>query len=395
MSISNTVIKVVLTVSMSMFLVNCGGGGSDDVNPVIDPVNITPLIPGAEESDTPETNENSNKSTETDKKETLGKSLFFDTNLSLNRTMSCASCHNPEHAFIDTRDNGVYGAVSLGDDNVSLGDRNAPTIGYANFTPTFDIANLIGGQFLDGSAFDLTEQAKGPFLNPVEMQMPDKRSVVERVRENTNYIVLMEDIYGATVFNDTDTAFNAIADAISAFENTDVFAPFDSAFDTGTLTKQQKRGASLFLEHKCGTCHDMGSFTNFEYHNIGLPENTLVRALNGHAPDHGLLGHPDISDTNHDGKFKVPTLRNIAVTGPYMHNGIFKDLKTVIHFYNTRDVIDAINPETGGKWANAEIPQNIMEEDDMGNLGLTDTEEDDIVAFLKALTDSKYTSLIP
>ncbi len=379
MYILNFPIKIVLALVMSLFLVNCGGTGNGSDADI--PAEIKETPPG--------------EKTEVKSKESLGRSFFNDTNLSLNRTMSCASCHDPEHAFIDTRDNGVNGAVSMGDDGVSLGDRNAPTIGYARFAPAFNIYFLIGGQFLDGRALDLSEQAKGPFLDPVEMQMPDADSVVQRVRENGDYIAQMEAIYGETVFDDVETAFGAIADAIAAFEKTEVFAPFDSAFDRNELTVQQSRGLQLFLDHKCDTCHDLGMFTNFEYHNIGVPENTLVRALNGHTADHGLLGHPDVSDTEQDGKFKVSSLRNVAVTGPYMHNGVFKDLKTVIHFYNTRDVAGAMNPETGKAWANAEIPRNIMQEDDMGNMGMTDAEEDDLVAFLEALTDSKYESLIP
>ena len=396
MHISNNVIRSILGISVSLFLVNCGGGGgSDSTSSTIAEIDrpVGNIASSEADTSTSATDDTSSKAEET--KVLLGKSLFHDESLSLNRTMSCATCHNPEHAFVDTRDNGVYGAVSLGDDGVSLGDRNTPTIGYARFSPTFNSDLLIGGQFLDGRATNLTEQAKGPFLNPVEMQMPDKKSVIERVHENTNYVVQMKDIYGASVFDNADTAFNAIADAIAAFEKTDVFSPFDSAADKGTLTEQQQRGLTLFVEHKCNTCHDMGNFTNFAYHNIGVPENTLVRSLNGHGVDHGLLDHPDISDTLQDGKFKVPTLRNAAVTGPYMHNGVFKDLKTVVHFYNTRDVPGAINPETGKKWADAEVPQNIMTEDNMGNMGMTDAEEDDIVAFLKALTDSKYVHLIP
>jgi cytochrome c peroxidase len=129
----------------------------------------------------------------------LGGALFNDTSLSLTKTQSCASCHNPTQAFIDNRENSVQKAVSVGDDGVSLGDRNAPMVTYSAFSPEFSATRngFRGGQFWNGSAKNLTEQAKGPFLNPVEMQMPDAQSVVERVSENSSYIEQLQAIYEA------------------------------------------------------------------------------------------------------------------------------------------------------------------------------------------------------
>ncbi|RLA60224.1 MAG: methylamine utilization protein MauG [Epsilonproteobacteria bacterium] len=356
-----------------LFLVACGGSSSTDTT-----------------TDTPQT------------KEALGELLFNDTSLSLTRNMSCATCHNPEQAFVDTRTNSVGKAVSVGDDGSSLGDRNSPTIGYANFTPDFDLDDLSGGQFLDGRASNLTEQAKGPFLNAVEMQMPDEASVIARVQENDSYVSSMQSLYGATVFDDTDTAYTAIADAIAAFENTNVFFPFDSDFDTNTMSAAAIRGRVLFRSNaiNCVRCHDDRPqnntlFTNFEYENLGIPINSAVRAINGHTTDLGLSEHPDVNDGRQDGRFKVSTLRNIAVTGPYMHNGVFQNLKTVVHFYNTRDVNGSINPETGLAWEAPEVNRANIVTNDVGDLGLSDAEEDDIVAFLEALTDAKYESLIP
>ncbi|RLA70744.1 MAG: methylamine utilization protein MauG [Epsilonproteobacteria bacterium] len=357
---------------------------------------------GSSETDTTstETTQSSTVSVVISTKEELGESLFSDTSLSLTRTMSCATCHDPLHAFIDTRANGVNGAVSLGDDGSSLGDRNSPMASYASFTPSFDLTNLSGGQFLDGRALDLTEQAKGPFLNPVEMQMPDESSVIDRVRENDSYVATMESLYGETIFDDTDSAYTAIADAIAAFESTAAFSPFDSDFDTNTMSAAAIRGRDLFRSRRvnCVRCHDdrgdNALFTNFTYENLGLPANTNVRSQNGHGLDHGLLDNPDVSAQTEDGKFKVNSLRNVAVTAPYMHNGVFQDLKTVVHFYNTRDT-GGINPETGSAWEAAEINRPNIVTNDVGNLGLSDAEEDDIVAFLEALTDAKYKDLIP
>lgn len=369
--------------SMTVILFTaCGGGSATDT---MESTETTSVVDTTTETVTIST------------KVELGESLFHDTSLSLNRTISCATCHNPAQAFIDTRNNGVNGAVSLGDDGVSLGDRNAPMITYASFTPTFNLPNLTGGQFWDGRAANLTEQAKGPFLNPVEMQMPDEESVIDRVRENSSYIASMEAIYGDTIFNDTNTAYNAIADAIASFESTSAFSSFDSDFDRNSMSESAQRGLDLFRRANCIRCHDdrgNALFSNFQYENIGTPANTLVRSINGHGLDHGLLENPNVSDQAEDGKFKVPGLRNVAVTGPYMHNGVFSTLKTVVHFYNTRDT-GGINPETGARWSAPEINSRNVVRNDVGNLGLSDAEENDIVSFLEALTDAKYKSLIP
>lgn len=328
----------------------------------------------------------------------LGEELFLDENLSFNRTMSCATCHNPNHGFIDNRLNSVFSAVSLGQDNTTFGDRNSPTVAYAAFSPAFSQVgpDFIGGQFFDGRASDLVEQAKGPFLNAAEMQMPSEESVVLRVMENGSYISAFQDIYGEAVFDNTTTAFNAIADAIASFESSDEVSPFDSKFDIGVLTAQEIRGQALFRSANCTACHDDRNarplFTDFSYKNIGVPINSAVRALNGQGTDEGLFSNPAVTDTNQIGRFKVSSLRNIGVTAPYMHNGIFQNLKTVVHFYNTRDVPGAINPETGLGWAVPEIATGV-ETQDVGNLGLTDAQEDDIVAFLKTLTDRNFESL--
>jgi len=339
-------------------------------------------------------------------KEALGKALFSDTSLSLTRLQSCASCHNSTQAFIDTRDSGVGGAVSIGDDGVSLGTRNAPMVTYASFSPEFtqNRNGFVGGHFFDGRASNLTEQAKGPFLNSVEMQMPDAESVIARILENSEYVALFETLYGNDVFSDTTIAFEALANAIATFENASSFATFDSKLDnvnagTETLTTEEALGQQLFRSNRCTTCHSNRGrnalFTNFRYENIGIPKNTIVLSLIGDQIDHGLLENSAVTDTAQDGKFKVPSLRNVAVSAPYMHNGKFQNLKTVIHFYNTRDVSGAINPESGTGWESSEISSNRIAGNRVGNLGLSDVEEDAIVAFLKTLTDARYESLIP
>ena len=349
----------------------------------------------------------------------LGKKLFFDVNLSLNRTQSCATCHNPDHAFIDSRENIVRKAVSLGDDNVSFGDRNTPTAAYAEFTPDFHLANgeYIGGQFLDGREQDLKGQAGQPPLNPVEMGMPDKASIVARLQENSEYISAFKTLYGDSIFNNTDSAYLAMSKSIAKFEKTDLFSPFDSKYDRYlrgeyTMTSQESMGRRIFFsrtETNCSLCHQLKikdnaeqeTFANYEYHNLGTPVNTAARAVNGKGDsfiDHGLLDNPSINDARQNGKFKVTTLRNIAVTGPYMHNGVFQDLRTVILFYDKYNNPARIhNPETGLPWKAPEVSANLALEMDKYKFSahkMTDEKVDALVAFLSLLTDKRYEHLM-
>ena len=149
----------------------------------------------------------------------IGRMLFFDPNLSLNRTQACATCHNPGVAFTDSRENDVDSAVSLGGDGESLGDRNTPTLAYVSLTPDFgkdETGVFAGGLFLDGRASNLSEQSAEPFTNPIEMNLPDIAAVVERVRENPNYVDLFEAHFGMDVFSDDEKAFEAIRASIVA-----------------------------------------------------------------------------------------------------------------------------------------------------------------------------------
>lgn len=357
----------------------------------------------------------------------LGEMLFHDKNLSKSGNLSCVSCHDADHAFTDPRTTTAqndYGSVSIGDDNLSLGDRNTPMAMYAKYFPAFHFDSTagegegagglwLGGQFLDGRARDLKAQAKGPFLNPVEMQMPDAASVVERVKENGDYVTALKEIYGESVFDDTDIAYDAIADAIAAFEKTDVFAPFDSRYDRyivgeETLTDEERLGLEMFVREdkgNCAACHphfgsngEKAIFSDGTFDNLGVPVNEAIR-LNPNNPLSLERDYQDIGlgnttgDSELNGAFKVASLRNVAVTGPYMHNGVFKTLEAVVHFYNTRDVEGALNPETGTPWAAPEVPGTVNRTE-LGDLGLSEEEEQAIVAFLKTLTDRRYESLM-
>ncbi|MCK5917702.1 MAG: methylamine utilization protein MauG [Cocleimonas sp.] len=354
-----------------------------------------------------------------DKKENLGQQLYFDTSLSKNRSQSCATCHNPTHGLIDDRDNKVKGAASLGDDGTSIGDRNAPTAAYALFSPNFHLnkkGNYVGGQFHDGREKDLKGQAGGPPTNPGEMGMPDKAMTVARITENKGYLAQFKALYGEAIFDDSEKAYAAMAMSIAAFEKTELFAPFDSKYDRYLndeyqLTKQEDLGMTLFFSQQftnCNICHQLNkmpasakeTFSNYEYHNIGVPVNTALRQVNGKGEqfiDQGLFENPAVDDPKQKGKFKVPTLRNIAVTAPYMHNGVFSDLKTVVLFYdkyNSKSAKRQINPETNKPWNKPEVPENIALKELKTGPALANQRINALIAFLKILTDKRYEHLL-
>jgi cytochrome c peroxidase len=351
--------------------------------------------------------------------EDLGRALFFDVNLSQNRTQSCGTCHDPARAFTDWRDSGVGAAASLGDDGHSLGDRQAPTVSYAALAPAFhqrDDGTWAGGQFWDGRAATLAEQAEGPPLNPIEMALPDKAAAVARLQENPNYAREFPALFGDAVFADADTALRALGESLAAFESTEFFSPFDSKYDRYlrgeyTPTEQETLGMTLFFSNQfanCNQCHQLQTlpeaqretFTSYAYENIGTPVNKQLRAANGLGDAHidsGLLEHPAIDDPAQAGRFKVPTLRNVALTAPYMHNGVFTDLRTVLLFYNkylARGSKAQINPETGEAWGAPEVAENIALEKLEAGRALDERSIDALLAFMHMLTDQRYEPLL-
>ncbi|MCT4579647.1 cytochrome c peroxidase [Donghicola sp.] len=346
--------------------------------------------------------------------EVLGEALFFDTNLSANRTQACATCHDPESGFADPR-----GMASIGDDGASFGDRNAPTLTYAALTPEFGRnkdGRWHGGQFWEGRAARLEDQAGGPPLNPIEMGMPDKASVVDRLKENESYVAAFGSLYGEGTLDDADAGFAAMTAALAAFERTGQFQTFDSKYDRylrgeAKLTSEELLGETLFFSQQftnCNMCHQLNerpgaegeTFTNYQFFNIGVPRNPDLRALNGigmDVLDAGLGAHPKLKEDGHRGKFKVPTLRNVAVTAPYMHNGVFEDLRTVVLFYNKYNSVSEarqINPETGQPFGPPPVPETLAEVELTEGPALKDREIDAIVAFLKTLTDARYEHLL-
>lgn len=362
----------------------------------------------------------------------LGAALFGDTRLSLDNTQSCATCHDPANAFIDSRldADGKTSAFSLGDNGISLGDRNTPTAAYASFSPPFNhgsrsrfrsqqpaYSGYLGGQFLDGRALDLSAQAGGPPLNPIEMAMPDKSTVVDRLKADPTYLATFPKLYGEQIFDDVEATYQAMAQAIAEFEKSAEFNAFDSKYDRSLRGEYQydplsksAAGKALFFSQQfsnCATCHLLQpnshpreTFSSYEYHNIGVPANTADRMLAGKSLDFvdtGLQAHPDLDGaTELQGKFKVPTLRNIAVTGPYMHNGVFKQLRTVLEFYDhfLEGSEHSINRETGEPWAAPEVAFNISEVELQEGRKMTVDDIEALECFLRTLTDARYEHLL-
>lgn len=317
----------------------------------------------------------------------LGEKLYFDTSLSEPAGQACASCHEPSAGFADPD---RHLPVSEGVIPGRFGTRNSPSAAYALFYPEFTLkSGILGGQFWDGRAANLTEQAKGPFLNPVEMNNPDQASVIAKIQA-TPYAADFETVCGPST--NIAAAYQCMAEAIGLFETTGLFRPFTSKYDAvqarrASFTADEAAGLKLFTGRgKCSNCHVLGSgkspdlFTDSKFQNLGLPKNPMIYQLRPDLPadfrDLGLGGV--LNDPRHYGKFKTTHLRNIAITPPYMHNGVLATLKDVVHFYNTRDI--------PGAWPPPEVPEN-MDATFMGDLGLTSDEEDQIVKFMETLTD--------
>lgn len=376
-----------------------------------------------------------------DTEEELGEKLYKDANLSSTRITSCATCHSLDNpgllglrgtspSFVDDFAMAINFPVSLGAKLFATpGTLNAPSAGYAAFTPEFHMdsnGDYVGGQFWNGRASSLADQAEGPFLNDVEMMMPSEWAVVTRLKENSSYVKAFKDIYNINLDNipgkanasasleapaGVREAFRAVATAIGEFEKTDLFNRFTSKYDfslvgRASLSSSEKRGLNLFNGRGgCSGCHTSEKsggeyplpplFTNNKFYNIGVPRNQNIP--NRPTPDIGLAGNPKVIEdgaaSSELGKHRVVSLRNVANTPPYMHNGVLSTLKQVVHFHNTRDTLWRYgNNNTFGfgrwVWPKPEYSQNVTNQ--VGNLGLSDRDENDIVNFLKTLSDGYW-----
>jgi cytochrome c peroxidase len=376
--------------------------------------------------------------------EELGKKLFFDANLSTPPGQSCASCHSPLVGWTGP-DSDVNNTLAVYEGAVQgrFGNRKPPTAAYAGASPVLyrdEEGTFVGGMFWDGRAagFELgdplAEQAMGPFLNPLEMNNPDKKTVIRKVRD-ADYAELFEEVWGTDSLNEEnmDGAYERIARSIAAFERTAEVNPFSSKFDdfwrnakaTGLdvesidesnwqdyknlgLDEDEVEGLMLFnTKGLCAECHVLTSvngkpplFTDFTYDNLGVPKNpenpfySMPSEWNKDGKNWVDKGLGEFLETTTEfaqyadeniGKQKVPTLRNVDLRNEedfvkaFAHNGFFKTLKDITHFYNTRDKVEE-------KWPPPEIKENVNTEE-LGDLGLTSEEEDLIVKFMKTLSD--------
>lgn len=377
--------------------------------------------------------------------EELGKALFFDK-ISSPSWMACVTCHAPEAGWTGPVGGiNVHGSVARGATPMRFGNRKPPSAAYATQSPIFHYddteKHFVGGNFWDGRATGeilgnpAADQALGPFLNPVEQNNHDKLAVLEQVAAS-KYTDLWEQVWGEPISVETpekiDKNYNRIGLSIWKYEASPDVNQFSSKYDAylageAELTAQEEKGLELFNgKGNCAACHpsegEGALFTDYTYDNLGVPRNpenpfyamdtiylddgTPINPEGKEWVDIGLAGFletrnewEDLAEEN-KGKQKVPTLRNVdkrfgeGFPKAYTHNGYFKSLKSIVHFYNTRDTIDkCVDPFTTEKnalkmncWPVAEVTDNVNK-DELGSLGLTNEEEDDIVAFLKTLSD--------
>jgi cytochrome c peroxidase len=360
--------------------------------------------------------------------EQLGELIFFDETLSLNANQSCASCHAPSAGWTGPQAAiNAHGAVYEGSVAGAFGARKPPSAAYATVSPIFHMEKrelFVGGNFWDGRATGenlgnpAADQAQGPFLNPAEQALYQAADVVSRVCAGS-YAALFVQVWGSSACDpaNVDAAFDAIARSIAAYEHSSAVNRFTSRVDgsaTGgdKLTREERKGQALFqAKARCRLCHTSHGqnplFTDFTFDNLGLPRNpeNPVYAYNPGFVDYGLGGflatRPAYADLAEDnlGRHKVPTLRNVDLrpaptfVKAYGHNGYFKSLWGIVHFYNTRDVLPTCAGDyteaqalAANCWPPPEVAVNVNRSE-LGNLGLTREEEDAIVAFLKALSD--------
>jgi cytochrome c peroxidase len=380
--------------------------------------------------------------------QSLGEKIFFDSDLSTPPGQSCAACHGPEVGWTGP-DEGLNkaGTVYPGAMHSRFGNRKPNSAAYATLTPTFHAVRkgsdivFVGGDFWDGRATGwklgnpAADQAQGPFLNPVEQNNPDAKSILSRIcqsaygpefRSVASRLWGIDDVCSAN----TDFAYGIVALAIAAYENSPAVNQFSSKFDLHLagktpLTEKELKGLELFEgKAKCAGCHtsrpgpngEPPLFTDFTYDNIGMPrnpENPWYKMPMPFNPDGdrwvdpGLAGflkevpqYAMFAEANL-GKHRVPSLRNVDLrptptfVKAFGHNGYFKSLEVIVHFYNTRDVLPGVDkvadPKSGvNRWPAPEVAQN-MNTTELGNLGLTAEEESAVVAFLKTLSDGYKT----
>jgi cytochrome c peroxidase len=346
----------------------------------------------------------------------LGRAIFFDAELSPSGAVSCASCHDPKHA---------YGPPDA--DTLKLGFRAAPSLRYLNTLPPFsehtfdndgdDSVDLgpTGGHAWDGRASSAHEQARLPMLAPEEMGGPTAQAVIARLR-SAPYASQLRALFGADVFERGEAAFDAATMALEVFQQSPQdFYPFSSRFDAmlrgqGTLNAREMRGLALFddpAKGNCASCHlsairadgAFPLFTDFGHIAIGVPRNPAIKAnADPNFHDLGLCGplRTDLAgQAEYCGRFRTPSLRNVALRQTFFHNAAVTSLAQAVRFYVQRDTDPARWYGAAGKFDDlpARYHANVNVEAPFGGAPgsaplLTDAEIDDVVAFLGTLTDA-------
>ncbi len=345
---------------------------------VAEPLGLPPVPIPADNPQTPE-------------KVALGNKLFHDKRFSGDGTINCAKCHADDKAFTDSPLK-----TSQGINNQS-GTRNAPTIVNAAYFTSL---------FWDGRAKSLEDQSQHPMVNPIEMGLPSHEPVLKIVREDPAYAEAFKKVFGKS---GAEITMDEVEKAIASFERTIVSgdSPFDRWYfkhDATAVSDAAKRGFEVFVgQGRCVSCHvieqDQALFTDNRFHNIGVGINRiqpdvprlaaefLTAKAAGADVDKTVLKDPKTSDlgrfavtTHFDeiGAFKTSTLRNVAVTAPYMHDGSLKTLKDVVKHYND-----------GGKSEGDPSINNYLS-GGIKPLNLSEQQQSDLVAFMEALTSPAY-----
>jgi cytochrome c peroxidase len=363
----------------------------------------------------------------------LGRKMFYDPSLSGSGRMSCASCHNPEQAFGPPHAFAVQSVPLGGKDLRQMGSRSVPSLRYLQAAPQFSERYFesddegdssinngpTGGLTWDGRVDRGRDQARLPLLSPYEMANDDPADIVTKVRK-TAYAGELGEFLGRGGFDRTEQAFDVILQSLEAFEQDPAeFYPYSSKYDAylagkAELTAHERQGLSLFEDPgkgNCASCHRSRrgkngtppQFTDYGHIALGVPRNNAIPAnVNPAYFDLGLCG-PERTDLHgraeYCGRFRTPSLRNVATRRMFFHNGVFHSLKEALEFYVQRDTDPA-------RWYRRSADGRVDKFDDLpaayrGNVNmdppfgkrpgetpaLSDPEIQDVIAFLQALTD--------
>jgi parallel beta-helix repeat protein len=305
---------------------------------------------------------------DTPEKIELGRMLFFDPVLSGDNTVSCAHCHHPDLGFSDNR------GLSMGNNGKGIGRQRVGGTVLRRGSPTLWNVGFNHAQYWDGRAKDLEHQAMFPITDSNEMD----QGRIELGKELKS-IAEYRELFGQAFETDNPINFKNVLYAIAAFERSILSnnSRFDqyAGGDNSALSERERHGLNVFrsLKTRCFECHNIPTFNNPDFKAIGVPD------INPDKPD---LGRYDIEGKGYERAFKVPTLRNVALTAPYMHNGIFKTLDEVVEFY------------ADGGGVKHGIAQELLD-DKIRPFSLTDREKEDLISFLHSLTDESNKPEIP